>query len=157
MISNFKFRTVYNEQIDDVVQYVQDYVNSSHDKVQVFVGCDSKEYRKHTIYVLAICMYRPGKGAHVIYAKKRIESSHEVLFNRMWKEVELTIELSLLLRDKVYGVEIEPHFDINPNDRHGSYVAYKGAAGYAQGAGFNTAKCKPQAFAASYAADRLTK
>jgi predicted RNase H-related nuclease YkuK (DUF458 family) len=50
---------------------------------------------------------------------------------------------------------VEVHLDINPDEQHGSSCVISQAVGYIKGTCNVVPFVKPQAFAASYAADRL--
>ena len=50
---------------------------------------------------------------------------------------------------------VEVHLDINPNELFGSSCVVQQAIGYIRGTCNLTPQVKPNAFAASYAADRL--
>jgi len=50
---------------------------------------------------------------------------------------------------------VEVHLDINPNEMHASSCVVQQAIGYIRGTCNVIPMVKPQAFAASYAADRL--
>jgi predicted RNase H-related nuclease YkuK (DUF458 family) len=51
--------------------------------------------------------------------------------------------------------EVAVHLDINPNEMHGSSCVVQQAIGYIRGTCNVVPMVKPEAFAASYAADRL--
>ena len=88
-------------------------------------------------------------------AKKHREI--EVLNQRMLLEVskslEVAYELSPLL--DLYGIKLEIHADINPDPEKGlSNGSLSAAVGYILGMGYDF-KVKPEAYAASKAADKL--
>jgi predicted RNase H-related nuclease YkuK (DUF458 family) len=64
-------------------------------------------------------------------------------------------ELYLKLADVLEGRNVEVHLDINPDEMHGSSCVISQAIGYIKGTCNVIPFVKPQAFAASYAADRL--
>ena len=53
------------------------------------------------------------------------------------------------------GRDVEVHLDINPNEMHNSSMVVQQAIGYIKGVCNVIPMVKPQAFAASYAADRF--
>jgi len=63
--------------------------------------------------------------------------------------------LYLKLHDVLEDREVEVHLDINPNEMHGSSCVIQEATGYIRGMCNVIPMVKPDAFAASYAADRL--
>ena len=64
-------------------------------------------------------------------------------------------ELYLKLHDLLENRNIEVHLDINPDELFGSSCVINEAIGYIRGTCNVIPMVKPQAFAASYAADRL--
>ena len=77
------------------------------------------------------------------------------LKQRLLNEANYAIGLAVEIMDLIGDRHLEVHFDINPDPRHKSNVAVKEALAYARGMGLD-ARIKPEAFAASYAADKLT-
>jgi predicted RNase H-related nuclease YkuK (DUF458 family) len=63
--------------------------------------------------------------------------------------------LYLKLADVLEDREVEVHLDINPNDEYGSSCVVQEAVGYIRGMCNVVPLVKPNAFAASYCADRL--
>ena len=73
------------------------------------------------------------------------------LMNEVYRVSELFQRLALVLADR----PVEVHLDINPNEMHASSCVVQQAIGYIRGTCNVIPMVKPQAFAASYAADRL--
>ena len=61
------FTTIKGTKINPV-DYIRDYM-STHNDIQIFVGCDSQNTKETTTYVTAIVLYSPGNGGHVHYEK----------------------------------------------------------------------------------------
>jgi predicted RNase H-related nuclease YkuK (DUF458 family) len=74
---------------------------------------------------------------------------------RLMNEVYKVSELYLKLADVLVDRAVEVHLDINPNEVNGSSCVINEAIGYIKGTCNVIPLVKPQAFAASYAADRL--
>jgi len=70
-------------------------------------------------------------------------------------EVYKVSELYLKLADVLDGRDVEVHLDINPDENFGSSCVIQQAVGYIRGTCNVIPMVKPEAFAASYAADRL--
>ena len=173
-----KFKKFGGENITDIVSYVKDYVKTG-DDMRIFVGCDSQQKRKHTLYALTIVLHDASlhNGAHVLFMRIRSHKERDI-FTRMMNESIYSLDLSLWLDEELDGhytmpdfgkcdydgsiptKKIEIHVDINPveglNKQNKSNVAYKAVMGMISGSGFNV-KCKPNAPAASYAADLLVR
>ena len=73
------------------------------------------------------------------------------LMNEVYRVSELFQRLAPALVDR----EVQVHLDINPNEMHGSSCVVQQAIGYIRGTCNVIPMVKPNAFAASYAADRL--
>jgi predicted RNase H-related nuclease YkuK (DUF458 family) len=73
------------------------------------------------------------------------------LMNEVYKIAELYMKLAEVLEDRI----VEVHLDINPDEHHGSSCVINEATGYIRGMCNVVPLVKPNAFAASYAADRL--
>jgi predicted RNase H-related nuclease YkuK (DUF458 family) len=70
-------------------------------------------------------------------------------------EVYKTSELYLKLADVLEGRDVEVHLDINPDEHYGSSCVVQQAIGYIKGTCNVIPFVKPNAWAASYAADRF--
>ncbi len=71
--------------------------------------------------------------------------------NEVYKVSDLFQKLSDVLADR----HVEVHLDINPDEKYGSSCVVQQAIGYIKGTCNIIPMVKPNAFAASYAADRL--
>ena len=74
---------------------------------------------------------------------------------RLMNEVYKVAELYHNIADIIGEREVQIHLDINPSEMHNSSIVIQQAVGYIRGVCNVEPKVKPQAFAASYAADRL--
>jgi predicted RNase H-related nuclease YkuK (DUF458 family) len=74
---------------------------------------------------------------------------------RLMTEVYKTSELYLKLADVLEGRDVEVHLDINPDEHYGSSCVVQQAIGYIKGTCNVIPFVKPNAWAASYAADRF--
>jgi predicted RNase H-related nuclease YkuK (DUF458 family) len=74
---------------------------------------------------------------------------------RLMTEVYKIAELYLKLAEVLEGRDVQVHLDINPNEMHGSSCVINEATGYIRGMCNVVPMVKPNAFAASYCADRL--
>ena len=91
--------------IDDVGQYSRDYlegIDASNDEVLIYVGTDSKQLRKDTMYATVIAFYHVFRGAHIIYKRKRVPKVRDI-FQRLYKEVEMTKEVAEYMHAELKG------------------------------------------------------
>jgi predicted RNase H-related nuclease YkuK (DUF458 family) len=172
MSKTLVFRKFDGTLIEDVNAYVQDWVTKN-PYGQIIVGCDSQEHSRYVKYAIVIVMhykdkYGMGKGAHVIksiiaeakpkktYVQRNGKKSFDTssLQNKLWEEVELTIQAANMLKGCEKKITI--HVDYNSESSAVSNVLYAPGIGYAQGMGYE-AKGKPWAWASTHVADSLCR
>lgn len=166
---DFNFQKTSGEPIGDLVQYIKDCINEDKltSEFHIFIGCDSlpNRYNKAT-YSVVVCLYRVGRGAHVVYSREsgvRIygKTRAERLKNRLWDEVYRVVDLATLLTDSDLLndqriTDFQVHLDVNPNETFDSNVIHREAIGYINSLGFD-AYAKPDSPAASYVSDHLCR
>lgn len=172
MSQRFKYRIIESDgthnwiAIDSLKQYITDQLNSERasrvNKVNISVGTDSKFHprgRGWSVSYVNIVAFKFGNtGTHLIARKDHRKGEGRLsMFDRLWTEVEMTVNLALWIRQEM-GIDVEIHFDINPKKDYGSNVVYQAAKGYGESFGFKV-ECKPSgaSAAASVAADRLVR
>ena len=110
-------------------------------------------------YITAIVVHINGNNGCKIFGEVQRERDYDQKKDkpryRLMNEVYKVSELYLKLSDVLDGREVEVHLDINPNEMHGSSCVINEAVGYIRGTCNVIPLVKPNAFAASYAADRF--
>jgi len=98
-----------------------------------------------------------GLGAKKIYGQY-IDFTPTTVSERMLKEVQISINTAMHLAPllDLYGVPFEIHADVNPDPIFDSNKALNNVVGYIKGMDYNY-KVKPNAYAASCAADKIAK
>lgn len=142
---------------------VRDFIQAQSIETKIYIGCDSERYRDGkewwADYVLAIVVHIDGKHGCKLFGDVIKERDYDQKVNRpryrLMNEVYKVSELYLKLADVLEGRDVEVHLDINPSEMHGSSCVINEAIGYIRGTCNVTPLVKPQAFAASYAADRF--
>lgn len=141
---------------------IKDFVEQSGPNTKIYIGCDSERLRINGVwfadYILAVVVHMGGKHGCKIFGKIIRERDYDQqknkprmrLMNEVYKAAELYLELQAEL-----DVEIEVHLDINPNEKYNSSIVINEAVGYIKGMCNVVPLIKPNAFAASYAADRM--
>lgn len=132
---------------------------------EVIIACDSQQVGQHTEYVTVVVVHRTGltggKGGRVFFCRERVPRVKE-LRERLWKEAWRSVELAMELTatpdvGEVYPIEISAiHIDANVDPKHKSSKYVEELVGLVMGQGFR-AVVKPEAFAASHAADHAVK
>ena len=139
------------------------FIESQSLETKIYIGCDSERYRKDNIwyadFTLAIVVHIDGKHGCRIFGEVQTERDYDQKASkptyRLMTEVYKISELYLKLADVLVDRDVEVHLDINPNEEHNSSVVLSQAIGYIKGTCNVVPLVKPQAFAASYCADRL--
>ena len=144
---------------------IQKYLEQSSDQSKIYIGCDSMAYKNHkgvwmADYYKVVVVHIDGCKGCKIFGEVSTEIDYNPnkkkptyrLMNECYKVSELYLKLAELT-DK----EIEVHLDFNPNKKYASNVIIEQAIGYIRGTCNVIPLVKPDAFAASYAADRLLR
>jgi len=142
---------------------VRDFINAQSDETKIYIGGDSSRFRKngvwHAEYTMAIVVHIDGKHGCKIFGESSTEVDYDQKRNRpsmrLMNEVYKISELYLKLHEVLEGRDVAVHLDINPNEAHGSSCVVSQAIGYIRGTCNVIPMVKPNAWAASYAADRL--
>jgi predicted RNase H-related nuclease YkuK (DUF458 family) len=144
------------EQIEEIKEYL---VNVGIDS-RVYLGCDSQKYRKgntwYARYTVVLVVHINNLHGCKIFGYTDTERDYDAVSKprmRLMNEVYKVSELYLQLAEELEDREVEIHLDVNPDERYESSAVVKQACGYILGVCNIKPKVKPEAFAASYAAD----
>jgi len=142
---------------------VKAFIEAQSPETRIYIGADSHRLAVGTIwyadYTLAIVVHINGKNGCKLFGEVVRERDYDQkkdkpqfrLMNEVYKVADLYLKLADVLDDR----HVEVHLDINPDEMHGSHCVMQQAIGYFRGTCNVIPMVKPQAFAASYAADRL--
>jgi predicted RNase H-related nuclease YkuK (DUF458 family) len=149
-----KFKTLVTKQDVDLIPYIKQYITEN-PGTELLIGCDSQNRREYSIYAIVIAMYRPGKGAHVLYCRY-LEPRHRENVSRLLGEVWASVEVAeyLLANDLPRAKYID--IDLNPDPRFKSNEAFRAAVGLVEGMGYKV-RHKGLSPVMTYAADHLVK
>ena len=142
---------------------VRHFIRNSSTETKVYMGVDSERLRIreewHADYTLAVVVHKDGNNGCRIFGEIIRERDYDKKMNRpsfrLMNEVYKVSQLYLDLYDALEARHCEVHLDINPDEIHGSSCVLNQAIGYIRGTCNVIPMVKPNAFAASYAADRL--
>ena len=145
------------------LEQVAEFIRAQTPQTKIYLGCDSERLRIdgawHADYVLAIVVHINGNNGCKIFGEVHRERVWDQKVNkpamRLMTEVYKVSELYLKLAEVLEGRDVEVHLDINPDEQHGSSCVISQAIGYIKGTCNVVPFVKPNAFAASYAADRF--
>jgi predicted RNase H-related nuclease YkuK (DUF458 family) len=145
------------------IEEVKKYITNSSPESKIYLGADSERNRYERVwyadYTVAIVVHIDGKHGCKIFGYHQRERDYDQRKDkpniRLMTEVYKVSELYLQLKDAIEDRWVEVHLDINPSVKHASNAVVNQAIGYIRGTCNLEALIKPNAFAASYAADRL--
>lgn len=142
---------------------VREFILAQGPDTKIYLGCDSERMRIDGIwyadYVLAIVVHINGNNGCKLFGEVQRERVWDAKpgkpAQRLMTEVYKTSEMYLKLAEVLEGRKVEVHLDINPDEQYGSSCVISQAIGYIKGVCNVIPFVKPNAWAASYAADRF--
>ncbi len=145
------------------LEEIKAYISMQPQTSNIYIGVDSERYKDKgkwvADYTIAIIIHHNGNNGGKIFGWVETDLDFDPKLNkpmmRMMNEVYHAADTYLKLADILEDRHCEIHLDIATNELHGSNCAMHQAIGYIKGVCGKTPKLKPDAFAASYAADRL--
>jgi predicted RNase H-related nuclease YkuK (DUF458 family) len=126
-----------------------------HPETEILIGCDSQNRKRETYYAIVIGLYKPGKGAHVLYSRFTSPREKENV-NRLLNEVWFSVEVAEKLRTELNVIPTWIDIDLNPDPKYKSNVALASAVGVVTGMGYKV-RHKGHSPVMTYAADHLVK
>lgn len=150
-----KFKKLMDNNTVEISEYVKQYiVDHKFNNLRIYVGCDSHNKGEFTTYVTTLVIHIGDTGCHVLFNKDKVKRIND-LWTRLWKEVELSVELALYLREN--GINIHNiDLDLNDDEAYASNKLVSAAKGYVQSLGIKP-RIKPDLLPAVHAADNLSK
>jgi predicted RNase H-related nuclease YkuK (DUF458 family) len=145
--------------IDEVKRFIEKQSSTS----KIYIGGDSEKVcvndNWYADYTLVVVIHINGKHGCKVFGEVHREKDFDQKRNRprmrLMTEVMKVAELYLKLHEVLEDRDVEIHLDINPSEMYGSSCVINEAIGYIRGTCNVIPLVKPQAFAASYAADRF--
>jgi len=145
------------------IEEVKQYINTQTPETRIYIGVDSERIKINRVwyadYTAAIVVHIDGKHGCKLFGEVTRERDYDQRANRpntrLMTEVYKVSELYLKLADVLEDRLVEVHLDINPDNHHASSNVVSQAIGYIRGTCNVVPLVKPDAFAATYAADRL--
>lgn len=145
---------------DEIKRFIDDESEAS----KIYIGVDSVAWKKNgkwfADFYKVIVVHKDSCHGCKIFGEVVTEEDYTVNkkkpSHRLWSEVYKVSELYLKL-SQLTEKDIEVHLDINPKKTYASNMIVEQAIGYIKGTCNVIPLIKPNAFAASYAADRLLR
>jgi len=145
------------------IEEVATFINAQSPDTKIYIGADSERFLVnnvwHADYTLAVVVHYGGNRGCKIFGEVVRERDFDQqkdkprmrLMNEVYKIAELYMKLAEVLEDRI----VEVHLDISSNPNNGSSCVINEATGYIRGMCNVIPMVKPNAWCASYAADRL--
>jgi len=145
------------------LDYVREYIKNTSSSSKIYIGSDSVRVKRGEVwyaeYATVVVIHYDGCRGCKIFGQIDSEKDYDQKKNkprlRLMNEVIRTANLFIDLEDAIGDRHVEIHLDINPSENFGSSCVIGEAVGYIKGMCNVVPFVKPQAFAASIAADRL--
>lgn len=138
----------------ELVQYIRNYLQIN-EGIEILIGSDSQNYSDSTIFANVVALYKPGKGAHLIYRKWKTplkKYTGERLLMEVWEAVRVAEYMRKSGMPKPTWIDI----DLNPDNRFRSNEVFRQAVGLVEGMGYKV-RYKTLFPMMTYAADYLIK
>jgi predicted RNase H-related nuclease YkuK (DUF458 family) len=145
------------------IEAVKSFIQAQSAQTRIYIGVDSERIRENNTwyadYTAAVVVHIDGRHGCRLFGEvtrerdwdQRADRPTTRLMTEVYKVSELYQRLADVLEDRL----VEVHLDINSADEHASSNVVAQAIGYIRGTCNVTPKIKPEAFAATNAADRL--
>jgi predicted RNase H-related nuclease YkuK (DUF458 family) len=146
------------------IEEVKEYIRNTSETSSIYIGADSERYRGndnhwYADYTVAVVIHLDSSRGCKVFGKVDTERDYDRRHDRpsvrLMNEVYRASQMYLDLFDAIGDRHCEVHLDINPDELHGSSCVIQQATGYIRGLCGFSPKVKPEAFAATYCADRL--
>lgn len=145
------------------IEEVKDFIRKQSPETKIYLGADSERLKVdgvwHADYCLAVIVHIDGKHGCKVFGEvireKDWDNRPSRPIQRLMTETYKIAELFLKLEDVLENRDFQIHLDLNKSEEYGSSCAVQQAIGYIRGVCNVTPKVKPDAPAASFAADRL--
>lgn len=145
------------------IEAVKAYIEKCSPESKIYIGGDSERFKLnkqwYADYATVVVIHVDGKHGCKIFGEVTREKDYDFKVGRpsirLMNEVTKVAELYFKLADSIGDRPCEIHLDINPDERYGSSCVVSQAVGYIMGTCNMKPKIKPNAFAASIAADRF--
>jgi predicted RNase H-related nuclease YkuK (DUF458 family) len=144
------------------IQHIKEFIEAQGPDTRIYIGVDSERVKKgrewEAVYTAVIVVHINGNNGCKLFGEVTRERDYDRVDKpntRLMMEVYKVSELYLKLSEVLEGRPVEVHLDINPDDHYASSNVVSQAIGYIRGTCNVVPLVKPEAFAASYAADRL--
>lgn len=142
-------------------------IRNSSESSSIYIGCDSQIfYRNKKIvadYSIVIVLHKDSchgcKIFHNSFTKETYgdpSKNDGSMENRLMMETQFALDAFYEIKDVIGNRHLEVHLDVNPDPMYKSNKVTSQALGWVRGMGL-VAKIKPEAWAATHAADHCVR
>ena len=145
---------------------IKDYLSTLSDTSKIYLGADSQTFNRGNglrvaVFTCVLVVHKNGCNGCKIFGYSEDQKDYDQKLNkpsqRLMTEAYKVANLFNEIEDLILEYDIEIHLDVNSKKEFASNAVVKSAMGYILGTCGIEAKIKPDAWAASYAADRIVK
>ena len=128
-----EWRSLSDRKIIDPVSHLSTWIENN-PECKIYIGCDSNNLGDKTNFATVIVLHKENKGGHVIY-NRQSEDRIRSRFERLWKEVELSVSAAHLLESWGFGKPDYIDIDLNPDHKYQSNTLLSSAVGMVESMG----------------------
>ena len=147
------------------VTELKTFIDAQSPETKIYLGCDSERVNIRGTwfadYAAVVVVHIDGKHGCRIFGEVTRERDYDQRRNkpamRLMNEVYKVSALFQKLADVLEDRDVEVHLDLNPDELHGSNCVIAQAIGYIKGTCNIVPMVKPDAWAASFGADRFSQ
>lgn len=143
-----------------MIELAKEAILTSSPESSVYIGADSIRQKKgngwQARYTVVVVLHKDSKHGCKIFHRTEVQPDFGNLKQRLMQEVSLATQTAMDIIDVIGDRRLEIHLDLNPKPEYKSNIAVKEALGWCMGLGLD-AKVKPEAWAASNAADFMVR
>jgi len=144
------------------IQELETFLQAQSDATKIYIGGDSEKIKYHgqwyADYATVVVVHIDGcKGCRIFgeISRERVyDQKKDRPVMRLMTEVQKISEMYLRIAHLLDRFEVQIHLDLNAKKIHASNVVVQQAIGYIKGVCNIQPQIKPDAWSASYAADR---
>jgi predicted RNase H-related nuclease YkuK (DUF458 family) len=128
-----EWRSLSDRKVIDPASHLSEWIENN-PECKIYIGCDSSNLGPSTTFATVIVLHKENKGGHVIYnrtSESRIKSRYE----RLWREVELSVSAAHLLTSWGFGKPDYIDIDLNPDPKYQSNTLLSSAVGMVESMG----------------------
>lgn len=150
-----------NVKID--IEELREFLKHQTPATKIYIGGDSKRVKVAGVwyadFTTVVVVHMNGNKGGRVFGQSVRERDYDKAKNkprmRLMTEVYKISELYLEIADLVEDFDVQIHLDLNSKEVHASNIVVKEAIGYIRGTCNMDPHIKPDAWAASFVADRL--